>query len=49
MELFAATPEWDNQLGFDEKAEVFGNALPRHIEVAAELIEGLAVMLVKLV
>ena len=44
MKLFAAVPEWNNQLRFDEQTEVFTDALAGHLEVATKLIQGLPVV-----
>ena len=49
MQLFAAAPKRDDQVRFDEQAEVFGNALPGHPEMPAKLIQGLAIFVMKLI
>ena len=49
MELFATSPKWDDQLSANQNVQVFGNALARHAQVLTELIEGLAVVLMKLI
>ena len=49
MQFFAAAPKRDDQVRFDEQAKMFGDALTRHAEVAAKLIQGLAIFLVKLI
>lgn len=49
MELFPAPPKRNHQLGLDQQIEMLADSLPGDSEVAAKLIEGLAVILVKLV
>lgn len=49
VELFASPPKWDDQLGFDQKSKVFGDALPCDVEMAAELVEGLTIVRMELV
>ena len=49
MQFFAAAPKRDDQVRVDEQTEVFGNALPGHAEMPAKLIQGLAILVVKLI
>ena len=49
MKFLPSTPQWNDQVGFDQDTEVFCNSLARYGEMAAELVEGLAVMAVKLI
>jgi hypothetical protein len=49
MQLFAASPEGNNEICFDEQTQVFGNALARHAKMTAKLVESLAVVLVELI
>ena len=49
MELFAAAPKRNNQFRPDQQTEMFTDALARHIEVATEFVQGLSVVLVKLI
>ena len=49
MQFFAASPKGNNEIGFDEKAEMFGHTLPGHAEMAAKLIQSLAVIVVELI
>jgi len=49
MEFFSASPKRDNEIGFDEQTKVFRDALPGHAEMAAKLVQSLAVILVELI
>src|SRR5215467_5331011 len=49
MELFAASPERNHQFSSDQNREMFGDALPGHAKVAAKLVQGLSIVLMKLI
>ena len=49
MPLFTATPKRNDKPGFDEQGKMFGYALARHAQMAAELSQRLAVMLMELI
>ena len=49
VQLFPAPPKRNNQVGSDQETEMFGNALARHTEMPAELIQSLAIVEMKLV
>ena len=49
VQLFAAPPKRNDQVGFDQQTEVFGNALTRHAKMPAELAKSLSVILVELI
>ena len=49
MQLVAAAPEWNDEIGFDQYAKMFGDALASHNEMAAKLIESLSVGSVELI
>lgn len=44
VDLLAAPPERDDEIGVFEDAEVFGGSLAGHVEVGGEAAEGLAVI-----
>ena len=49
MQLFPAPPKRNNQVRFDQETEMFGNALTRHAEMPAELIQSLAILEMELI
>ena len=49
MQLFPAAPEWNDQIGFDQNAQMFGDTLAGHAEMSAKLTESLAIGLVQLI
>ena len=49
MQFFPPPPKRNNQVGFDQQTEMFGNALTGHAEVLAKLVQGLAVALMELI
>ena len=49
VQLFAAPPKRNNQVGSDQETKMFGNALARHAEMLAELIQSLAIAEMELV
>jgi hypothetical protein len=49
MQLFAAAPKRNDQLGFNQKRQVLGDSLARHLKVATELVQGLAVIGMELI
>jgi len=49
VELLPATPERNNQVGFDQEIKVFADALAGHVEMATKFVQGLAVVMVKVI
>ncbi len=49
MQLLAAAPKRDDELGLNQQIKMFADALPGHIEMAAKLVESLAVIAVKVI
>ena len=49
MKFFAAPPDVDHEVRLLQKAEVFGHGLPGHVEMAAQLTQGLGVVRVQLI
>src|SRR5262245_55684132 len=44
MQLLAAAPNGDHQVGLFQKGEVLGHCLPGHVQMGAEFSEGLTIV-----
>jgi hypothetical protein len=49
MAFFAAMPKGNGKFGAFQDIEMFTDSLPGHLKVAAEFVQGLAIVLVELV
>ena len=47
MQLFAPAPDRDDEVRLLQQGEVFGHGLPGHVEVRAQLAQGLAAFEIK--
>jgi hypothetical protein len=49
VQLFPAPPKRNDQVGSDQETKMFGNALSRHAEMPAKLIQSLAIAEMELI
>ena len=49
VQLFSTPPKRNNQVRFNQQTKMFGNALARHPEMPAKLIQSLAIVEMELV
>ena len=49
VELLPAVPEGDDEVGGLQQGKMFGHSLPRHIELLAQLTQGLPVVVMQLI